>query len=103
VEAWRLTEGLKYCNNNAVYPTAEMRWGMASTAGARDWIHIDSDGLGTYVDVQCGGKWVLIFTPSDMYDVTSFADIKQFMKFNPSALDDRWMVEAVYLKAGSRL
>jgi hypothetical protein len=55
-----------------------MRWGLAATKGARHWIHIDSDGLATNVDVLCGIRWWLLFTPSETFDLTNFGDLDQF-------------------------
>ena len=104
MEAWRLTEGLPYCDNDALYPTASVRWGLAATAGARHWIHIDCDGLCTIIDPLCGGKLWLIFTPDEELSPEIFGDIDQFSKgFDVTNPPDFWAVEAVYLKPGTRL
>ena len=82
-----------------------MRWGLAATAGARHWIHIDSDGLGTFVDVKCGAKWWILFTPLEGQDKHAFSSIDQFLNdFDVVRLTDgRWEAEAVYLTEGNRL
>ena len=104
VEAWRVTEGLPYCEQDAVYPTADMRWGLAATAGGRHWIHVDSDGLCTIIDPLCGGKLWLLFTPGEGLSETIFADIDQFFNgFDVTNPPEYWSVEAVYLKPGTRL
>ena len=104
IEAWLVTEGLPYCDHEAVYPTPDMRWGLAATKGARHWIHVDSDGLGTIVDVLCGGRWWLLFTPSKNFDLTNFGDIDHFFfDFDVTNPPDHWDVEAVYLQPGVRL
>jgi len=104
VEAWLITEGLPYCDQDAAYPTADMRWGLAATKGAQHWIHIDCDGLATVVDVLCGGRWWLLFTPGENFDLTNFGDTDQFFfDFDVTHPPDHWAVEAVYLQPGTRL
>jgi hypothetical protein len=92
-----------------------MRWGLAATAGARHWLHIDSDGLGTYIDVHCGGKWFILFCPPDGQTKDAFGRIDLFTnKFDLDAehgqwnlrIDGQelpWVAEAVYLTPGTRL
>ena len=104
VEAWLVTDGLPYCDQEAFYPTADMRWGLAATKGARHWIHVDSDGLGTNVDLLCGGRFWLLFTPNETFDLTNFGDIDHFFfDFDVTRPPDHWTVEAVYLQPGTRL
>jgi hypothetical protein len=103
IEAWRLTEGIEFCNDKATFPTGDMRWGLCGTSGARHWIHIDSDGLGTFVDMRCGGNWWIIFTPPDG-DKYALASIDQFLgNFDITRVPDQWVVEAVYLTPSTRL
>lgn len=78
VEAWRVTEGLEYCDDDEAYPNADMRWGLAATAGGRHWIHIDCDGLCTVIDPLCGRKLWLLYTPVEEYTPEIFGDIDQF-------------------------
>ena len=83
------------------------------TASARHWIHIDSDGLGTFVDVQCGGKWWILFGPADGETKDAFGFIDQFLNdFDTrseradewgSTSEGLWLAEAVYLSPGTRL
>ncbi len=95
---------MKFCNTEAHYPTADMRWGLAATHSARHHTHIDSDGLGTYVDVRCGGKWWIVFCPFDGQDEHSFSSIDAFLdNFDTSSPDNRWRAEAVHLTPGTRL
>jgi len=92
-------EGLLYCDCDAQYPTANMRWGLAATAGGRHWIHIDCDGLCTIIDPMCGGKLWLICTPGDDLSPEIFGDIDQFFNgFDVTNPPEYWSVEAVYLK-----
>ena len=116
VEAWKVTEGKTFCSRLLAFPVGEMRWGLAATAGARHWIHIDSDGLGTFIDVQCGGKWWILFGPPDGQSKAFFGSIETFLNnFDLNAekggrwdveadVDELpWVAEAVYLTPGTRL
>ena len=114
LEAWHLTEGMNFCTNAAHFPTGDMRWGLAATRGARSWIHIDSDGLATFIDVKCGGRYWILFSPPLTQDKHSFGAIDQFLdnfntvgydeRWKPESVDDNsWRAEAIHLKAGSRL
>jgi hypothetical protein len=103
-EAWRLTEGLPFCKSKAVYPTSEMRWGLASTRCARHWTHIDSDGLATFVDVINGEKiWILLKPYLDGEpDPSGHIDV-YLEDFNPAQVNPTWEAEAVLLTPGTRL
>ena len=117
VEAWRSTVGQLFCPSEAQFPVGDIRWGLAATKGARHWIHIDSDGFGTYLDVQCGGKWWITFNPPAEKDKAAFADVFQFLdNFETNAEDGSywalaaqnnettaWIAEAIYLSPGTRL
>ena len=104
VEAWRLTEGLPFCRDKALYPTAAMRWGLAATAGARHWLHLDCDGLGTVVDLLCGSKWWILLKPHLYGEPDSTAHIDLFLdNFDPSVVVKTWDAEAVLLTPGTRL
>lgn len=50
-----------FCNDK--YPTSDNYWELVATRGARSWIHIDADGLGTRFEVACGAKWNVIGRP----------------------------------------
>ncbi len=104
IEAWRLTERMKFCNAEASFPIGDMRWGLAATRGGRHWVHIDSDGLATFIDVRCGGKWWIIFTPLEGQDKYIFASIDQFFDgFETINPPGRYSAEAIYLTPGTRL
>jgi hypothetical protein len=104
VEAWRVTEGLPYCGHDTHYPTSDMRWGLAATACARHWIHIDCDGLCTVIDPLCGKKIWFLFSPHEEDSYSTFGDIDQFSNgFDVTTPPDHWSVEAVYLTPGTRL
>jgi hypothetical protein len=104
IEAWRLTEGLPFCNNKALYPNSEMRWGLASTAGARHWVHVDCNGLATFVDLLCGGKWWIIFRPHLDGEPDASSHVDLFLDdFDPAVVVKTWDAEAVLLTPGTRL
>jgi len=120
IEAWRLTEGLKFCPPELQFPVGELRWGLATTKGGRHWMHIDSDGLATYIEPLCGSKWWILFNPPQNHGNHSFADINTFMDgfdtngvvggrwdvtsgFDEDDKNDRWVAEAVCLTKGTRL
>lgn len=121
IEAWKLTERKKFCPSNLAFPVAEMRWGLAATAGSRHWIHIDSDGLGTFVDTQCGAKWWILFAPPAGQSKHWFGSVELYLNgFDTNGINggrwdlgnsgdppdqggDLWIAEAVYLTPGMRL
>jgi len=79
-------------------PIGDIRWGLAATAGARTWFHIDSNGFNTFVDVKCGFKvWICIRDePGQFVAIDAFEDFE---------LDDgsRYQIEAILLTPGTRL
>ena len=100
IEAWLLAEGI----NNEQYPSASMRWGLCSTAGARHWIHLDSDGLGTFIDVRVGGKWWFLFALLDENGYSHFFSVRDFLvDFDIYTAPSKFHLEAVYLTPGIRL
>jgi hypothetical protein len=56
-----------------------MQQGLAATRGAWHYIHIDSDGLGTFIDVKCGGKWWVVFSPPTKLGKHGFGAIDTFL------------------------
>jgi hypothetical protein len=59
------------------YPVLDMRWGLAGTANAVTFFHIDSDGYATYLRVICGKKvWGIYRQPDNipLASVNSFLD-----------------------------
>ncbi|KAJ3502883.1 hypothetical protein NLJ89_g8689 [Agrocybe chaxingu] len=105
--AWRHTAGLPFCKSTGpVYPVDDVQWGLVATDGAFHGWHVDSDGFGTVVEVQTGRKWWVLARPrGDDPDFNDFARIRTFLgEIDTSAPNlDRWELEAVLLKSGSRL
>jgi hypothetical protein len=104
VEAWRLTEGLTFCNGKALYPTGCMRWGLASIAGSRHWAHVDCSGLATVLAVICGIKYWILFKPDLDNETDAGAHVDLFLNdFDPAVAVKTWDAEAVLLTPGTRL
>lgn len=108
--AWQATKSAAYCKTDRPFPGDSVRWGMAATSGALSWFHIDSDGFGTFVDVQAGSKYWIVGRPKCVsneaaIDHGAFSDINMYLKpydFS-SPPTDMWDFEAVYLEPGTRL
>jgi hypothetical protein len=104
IEAWRLTEGLPFCTAKAKYPTSDMRWGLASMRGSRHWVHLDCDGLATFVQLLCGSKLWILLSPELGDDPDSSARVDLYLNdFDTSIVVKTWDAEAVYLTPGTRL
>jgi hypothetical protein len=103
--AWDATLDLPWCKRAESYPSSSVRWGLAGTAGAHHFWHIDCDGFGTYIDVQVGKKWWVVAKPKDGESFDAFASINTFL----GAYDleepglDRWTLEGILLGPGDRL
>jgi hypothetical protein len=79
-------------------PIGDIRWGLAATAGARSWFHMDSNGFNTFVDVKCGNKaWMCIRDKSGDFKLTD--------AFKDFELDDAgdYQIEVILLTPGTRL
>ena len=56
-----------------------MRWGLAGTANTVTFLHIDSDGFSTFVQVICGKKiWGIYCEAPDLplFSINTFLDKK---------------------------
>ncbi|KAF8881118.1 hypothetical protein BD779DRAFT_1675606 [Infundibulicybe gibba] len=100
------TKELHDCGSHLPLPADDIRWGLAATSGATHWFHIDSDGFGTFIDVQTGGKLWIVARPKPGESNADFARIdllhsSGFDISKPNA--DQWDLEAVFLQRGTRL
>ncbi|KAH6883713.1 hypothetical protein BKA70DRAFT_1446713 [Coprinopsis sp. MPI-PUGE-AT-0042] len=86
--AWMRTLGNSLCLD--AYPTSHTRWSLVAFDGALHYLHIDSDGFGTWVEVKHGAKLWVIARPKDgtfknkdgtEEAIPSFGDINGFLKF----------------------
>ena len=79
-------------------PTPHIRRGLAATAGARNWFHAKSNGLGYYIDVRCGVRiWIFIRD-----DEGKFLAIDCFRDFKPDEANG-CQLEIILLKPRTRL
>ena len=105
VVAWDYLRGKPYCGNFAnPYPTAHMHWGLAGTADAVTFIHIDSDGYATTVRVVTGKKVWGILTESSTHQLASidiFLD-EDFLLDEITA-GSTFGIEAIVLRPGDTL
>ena len=100
--AWVMTTYKPFCSREVQKPLSDTRWGLAATAGAVTYWHVDSNGYGTYVDVQVGLKWWVVASPKD--DGPSFSESTLYNEFDPQDVNsDLWDIQAVVLEPGDRL
>jgi len=110
LRAWAATKELPYCKTTHSLPGDDLRWGLAATAGALHWTHIDAEGFGTFIDVLVGRKLWLLARPKattgkGVFDFKEFTDIHLFLDgYNLEGPNsEKWDLEAVVLSPGSRL
>lgn len=90
----------------AVYPFADMKWGLCGTSGASSTGHQEPDGLPVVMDVMTGAKWWIVFHPKGSKDFRVFASISQFLSGHfdiDKPTCDLWDIEAVLLTPGTHL
>lgn len=107
--AWKATKGALGCSLEEAPPLGDFRWGLAATTGALSWTHIDSNGLGTYIDTKAGKKWWIVLKRNgEGYDgnFRTCSDAYGFFGGNYEVDDpdeDEWDFEALILSPGTRL
>jgi len=101
VVAWDYLRGKPYCGNfTNQYPIAHMRWGLAGTANAVTFIHIDSDGYATFVRVTTGMKVWGILPNHQLSSIDAF--LNDFL-LDEIASDSTFPLEAIVLCPGDAL
>lgn len=99
-EAWFLTEeGIK----ETEYPVSSMRWASCWTTGARHWIQIHPNGLGTYLEVTCGGLLLLLLASPEDRGGSHFSSCYAFLQTTRETDPAKLHVEALYLTPGSKV
>ncbi|KAH6902505.1 hypothetical protein BKA70DRAFT_1026160, partial [Coprinopsis sp. MPI-PUGE-AT-0042] len=101
--AWLKTLGNHFCFTP--YPTSDMCWSLVAFDGALHYLHIDSDGFGTWVEVKCGLKLWVIARPKGG-EVPSFTEIDGFLRCigeGKAPNSEKWIIEAVVLGPKTRL
>ena len=92
-----------------------MRWYLIATKGAMHLFHIDSDGVGTEINVlnKDGAKLWVVATPVKLLEgdkeaqaeaMTELGNIRYFLEFDLELPDlKHWILEGVLLKNKTRL
>ena len=82
----------------------DFQWAIASLKGAFHGFHLDSDGLGTFIQALFGSKWWILASPKPGSNA-DFAKINTFLagNFNLDEALDRWQLEAIVLAPGSKM
>ena len=82
----------------------DFRWAIASLKGAFHGFHLDSDGLGTFIQALFGSKWWILASPKPGSNA-DFAKINTFLagNFNLDEVLEEWQLEAIILAPGSKL
>lgn len=104
--AWDYLHGQAHCGSiTTQYPTPHMWWGLAGTAHTVSYLHMDSDGFATFVQVMCGMKvWAVYGSPPNI----SLSTINLFNKDSSFQLDTiptgaNYGLEAIILRPGDTL
>lgn len=97
--AWRATKGL----GGHTVP-GDLQWGFAATSGALSWLHLDSNGFGTYIDPQTGVKWwICLRKKGHGHRFESCSEPEPFFGGKYEVNAEQWDLEAVILTPGTRL
>lgn len=105
--AWKATKGALGCALEEVPPLKDFRWGLAANTGALSWVHIDSNGLGSYIEPKAGKKWWIVMKRKGdrpNFETCSDADayFEEGYEVDVPMVDD-WNFEAVILGPGTRM
>lgn len=105
VVAWDYVRGKPYCGSfTNFYPVAHMRWGLAGNANSISFLHIDSDGFSTVVQVISGKKVWGIYR-EDRREPLSSTEVFINPQFSLNDLSDEstFGLEAIVLRPGDTL
>jgi len=103
--AWNQTTGEPGCSPRVERPTGDIRWKLCATCGAWHGHHIDSDGSGTFIEVEEGEKlWITSnHSTEDKYilaEIGVFFDREFSVEEGAPTL---WGLEGIVLVPGTRL
>ena len=103
--AWHQTTGEPGCSPRVERPTGDMRWKLCATCGAWHGYHIDSDGSGTFIDIEVGKK-LWISSKHSIENKDALAEIGVFFEHEFSVDEGAprlWGLEGIILVPGTRL
>ncbi|KDR65087.1 hypothetical protein GALMADRAFT_82293, partial [Galerina marginata CBS 339.88] len=103
--AWNATIRSMFCQPHEHFPTSDMSWFLVGLANALHLGHIDSDGLGTVVEVRNrdGGKYWMKATRIPQTR-EKLANVNLFIKFNLELPDlKHWILEGILLTNKTRI
>ena len=102
--SWNATKGSAWCKTDS-YPTSDLTWAIAATAGCIHNWHIDAEGFNTEIEPWTGCKIWIVASPKEphAYDAFGSAEI-----FGPSFDVEKsnshlWKLEAFVLQPGMKL
>ena len=105
VVAWDYARGHANCPRTTPYPTEHVRWGLAGAANTVTYLHIDSDGFCTDVQVMCGKKVWAIYRESSEVPLSSINTFIDPVNFKLDEIPEKssFGLEAIVLRPGDRL
>lgn len=102
--AWDVTRGLHIFDPSALYPTGDVRWGLAGLKHSMTFLHIDPEGFHTENTISVGGKaWGLLRErPGTSTSSTDFYLDEGFC-LNEIVDDTQYDFEIIALRPGDRM
>lgn len=97
---WARTIKANYTNREK-FPTADFHWFLVASANAGHAIHIDANGMATYVKLNSGQKiWSVGYDP-ERRGLSTF-DLEKDASYDwNSANKDKWEMDGIVLTPGS--
>lgn len=102
--AWRETRSLPYCKEEKYSSIDDLRWNDYDNADALQKWTLVPHGLGLYMQIRAGSKWIIVGGPADFpFQLNSFANMDLFLPefVNSGSLNERFVhPEAILLTEG---
>ena len=104
LHAWDVTRGHHCIDHVTAYPTGHMQWALAAHENSITFLHLDCEGLSTYLTVADGGKaWgFLRKRPSNPLSSINFF-LKDSFRLDEVLKSSEYDLELVALRPGDRL
>ncbi len=105
VAAWDYMRGKPYCGNLTLpYPTEHTSWGLAGTSNTFTFMHIDSDGFNSFLQVLCGLKvWVVYREKSELPRSSAKVFLDKNFRLDEYKEHAAYDLEAIVLRPGDLL